>query len=517
MANAYVRMRHPDYDALRGMLDDVGPHRARARRTERRRDRVDHAARAAAAADAGPGPASLDVDGPVADGHRRLAGARARRRRARRAARRPRRQPALYARWLDVLRARPGVRRGRARAPARCSTSCRSSTCPARPCAAGAMYAVAARTDGARARAARRRSADASRRRAAARRDGTWPGSAQLHDDVLRRPGAPEERRRDRRAPRRGRASSWRAPACLVVAGGHVGVLLRVLHLFDVSPHVPAAGGRLVGRGDGADRPGGALPRPGGAGRRRRPRSSTRGSGWSPALVLLPHARRRLRDRRRRSGWRCWPAGSRRPAAWSSTTASGSTSVPTARCRRTRGSSAPTGGSPRGRRHDRGPAATAPGGSRSTGSRTAKPLDAAAVDRFLARHEVPIVEGDRCTFLWRGEADEVRLVPADRRAARPDPAAPAARHRPVVPGARAARGLAGRVPDRDPARRARTSGSTTRSTRSGRTARSARRRSASRPATRRRTGRCPDPDARPGELQRARACRSRALRPRRAR
>jgi len=24
MANAYVRMRHPDYDALRGMLDTVG-------------------------------------------------------------------------------------------------------------------------------------------------------------------------------------------------------------------------------------------------------------------------------------------------------------------------------------------------------------------------------------------------------------------------------------------------------------------------------------------------------------
>ena len=34
----------------------------------------------------------------------------------------------------------------------------------------------------------------------------------------------------------------------------------------------------------------------------------------------------------------------------------------------------------------------------------------AAVDRFLARNEVPIVEGDRCTFLWRGEADEVYLV-----------------------------------------------------------------------------------------------------------
>lgn len=36
--------------------------------------------------------------------------------------------------------------------------------------------------------------------------------------------------------------------------------------------------------------------------------------------------------------------------------------------------------------------------------------DAAAVDRFLARHQVPIVEAGRCTFLWRGEADEVHLV-----------------------------------------------------------------------------------------------------------
>ena len=41
--------------------------------------------------------------------------------------------------------------------------------------------------------------------------------------------------------------------------------------------------------------------------------------------------------------------------------------------------------------------------------RDGKP-DAAAVDRFLARHEVPIVEGPRCTFLWRGEADAVHLV-----------------------------------------------------------------------------------------------------------
>jgi enterochelin esterase-like enzyme len=31
-------------------------------------------------------------------------------------------------------------------------------------------------------------------------------------------------------------------------------------------------------------------------------------------------------------------------------------------------------------------------------------------DRFLARHQVPIVEGPRCTFLFRGGADEVHLV-----------------------------------------------------------------------------------------------------------
>ncbi len=42
--------------------------------------------------------------------------------------------------------------------------------------------------------------------------------------------------------------------------------------------------------------------------------------------------------------------------------------------------------------------------------RDRRPLDSAAVDRFLARHEIPVVEGARCTFLYRGEADEVFLV-----------------------------------------------------------------------------------------------------------
>jgi enterochelin esterase-like enzyme len=42
--------------------------------------------------------------------------------------------------------------------------------------------------------------------------------------------------------------------------------------------------------------------------------------------------------------------------------------------------------------------------------RDRRPLDSGTVDRFLARHEVPIVEGARCTFLYRGEADEVFLL-----------------------------------------------------------------------------------------------------------
>ena len=42
--------------------------------------------------------------------------------------------------------------------------------------------------------------------------------------------------------------------------------------------------------------------------------------------------------------------------------------------------------------------------------RERKPGDPAVIDRFLARHDVPIVEGVHCTFLYRGEADEVHLI-----------------------------------------------------------------------------------------------------------
>jgi hypothetical protein len=81
--------------------------------------------------------------------------------------------------------------------------------------------------------------------------------------------------------------------ACLVVAGGHVGELVRVLHLFHVSPHVPP---RVVAWSAGAmaltervvlfhDRAaqGASLTEVFDA-----------GIGVIPGLVLLPHARRRL-------------------------------------------------------------------------------------------------------------------------------------------------------------------------------------------------------------------------------
>jgi enterochelin esterase-like enzyme len=38
------------------------------------------------------------------------------------------------------------------------------------------------------------------------------------------------------------------------------------------------------------------------------------------------------------------------------------------------------------------------------------PPDGGVIDRFLDEHEVPLVEGSTCTFLWRGDADAVRVV-----------------------------------------------------------------------------------------------------------
>ncbi|TWP38243.1 alpha/beta hydrolase [Leekyejoonella antrihumi] len=39
--------------------------------------------------------------------------------------------------------------------------------------------------------------------------------------------------------------------------------------------------------------------------------------------------------------------------------------------------------------------------------RQRQPVDEATIDRFLERHEMPIIEGSKCTFCFRGAADEV--------------------------------------------------------------------------------------------------------------
>ena len=41
--------------------------------------------------------------------------------------------------------------------------------------------------------------------------------------------------------------------------------------------------------------------------------------------------------------------------------------------------------------------------------RDTRPLDEAAVEKFIERHDFPVVEGDRATFAFRGHADEVLL------------------------------------------------------------------------------------------------------------
>jgi hypothetical protein len=80
---------------------------------------------------------------------------------------------------------------------------------------------------------------------------------------------------------------------CLVVAGGHVGELTRVLHLFHLSPHVPA---RVVAWSAGAmaltDRV--VLFHDRAAHGASLTEVFDAGIGVIPGLVLLPHARRRL-------------------------------------------------------------------------------------------------------------------------------------------------------------------------------------------------------------------------------
>ncbi len=52
----------------------------------------------------------------------------------------------------------------------------------------------------------------------------------------------------------------------------------------------------------------------------------------------------------------------------------------------------------------------------------AEGVKAAAIDRLLAENRVPLVEGPACTFLFRGEADDVAVEHAVT--GLPEPACP---------------------------------------------------------------------------------------------
>ncbi len=308
----------PTTTSCTGMLDDVGRDGARARRGER--------------VDPLLGPQRRPSVGPrwsgrwtsptaVRDGHRGLAGAGGRRRRAGLPARRRRGEPAAV---------RPLAGRAASATPStptpssrtgRCSTSCRT------------LYRLQLE------HAWQAGDRDPAQRHAArGRRTRRWPTRRpavrlldERHLDRVRRgrtptstrPGARTSGRRSPSTAPRSRAT-WRGARG---AGGRPAATsaccCRRAAPVRRSP-APAAVRRLVGRGDGAHRPGRAVPRPRRARARRAPRSSSAGSAWSRGWCCCRTPAAGCASTTR-AGWARWPAGSPRPAAWCWTTASGST------------------------------------------------------------------------------------------------------------------------------------------------------------------------------------------------
>ena len=221
MANAYVRMRHPDYDVLRGMLDDVGR-----TVTSTPGDGV-----TVPVTVLGPqrrptlaGGAAARADGRGRHRDRRLAGARGRRRGAgRRCSAAGTRQPAACTRrWQEVLDARPRAGHRRAEPPGGAGR------------AAGALRdAPRPRRAGRRRDPAQRRPAADPGRRAGRRRgarcgwstSGTWRRVAERAGGLRRRLAAGERAAVAGTGPRSPTCSP--APPRWCVTGGHVGVLLH--------------------------------------------------------------------------------------------------------------------------------------------------------------------------------------------------------------------------------------------------------------------------------------------------
>jgi hypothetical protein len=194
----------------------------------------------------------------------------------------------LFSRWMDVLRADPEYAAAE-REHRLVLDELRELYLIRLDHALQAESAVSARTD-AHAHTLAMASADALE--AVRLLDATHLARvAQLHDDFY---GTWRLEERGTVAPHRGEVRELLSTAqCLVVAGGHVGDLIRVLHLFHLSPHLPP---RVVAWSAGAMAltPRVVLFHDRAAQGASLTEVFDAGIGVVPGLVLLPHARRRL-------------------------------------------------------------------------------------------------------------------------------------------------------------------------------------------------------------------------------
>ena len=309
MANAYVRMRHPDYDALRGHARRRRPHRARARRADRPcavtilgpQRRPDGAPGRAGRGLARSPPAGRSASPTTRSSTGVLGGGTVNLR--------------LHARWLEVLDAD--------RELATAELNHRAVLDELQE-----LYALQVE-HAERAADAVRRSGSRPRTRAAALADAESAlrlldaqhlarvADARADFDAAWRPG-------ERDAVARHRAEVAEQVAGGRRAGAHRRARRRAAAR---AAAVRGAGGQsagdgagLVGRGDGADRAGGAVLR-----RRRADRGGVRGraSGVLPRPGAAAARAAPAAAGRPGRGSARWPGGSRRRAAWCSTTASG--------------------------------------------------------------------------------------------------------------------------------------------------------------------------------------------------
>ncbi len=195
----------------------------------------------------------------------------------------------LFARWMDVLRADPEYA-GAEREHRLVLDELQQLYLVRLDHALQAVYAVAGRTVG---HPTVRATAMEDALAAVRLLDATHVARVQqLHDDFY------GTWRLESRGPIAGHREEVRgllsAAACLVVAGGHVGELVRVVHLFHLAPHLPP---RVVAWSAGAMAltPRVVLFHDRAAQGASLTEVFDAGIGVIPGLVLLPHARRRLR------------------------------------------------------------------------------------------------------------------------------------------------------------------------------------------------------------------------------